>query len=197
MNGIEKIIGRLDSDTQSEIDGILAAAREKADGITAGYQAQAGKLNEQLTAQYEKAAAQRRERLVSAAQMEARKEALAVRQEMVDEAFRLALEKLSSLPEAEYTETVAKLLSQAAPDGKGEAVFDPADRDRIGAAAVARANELLHGGALTLSEETRPIGSGVILKRQRVEVNCAFSTLVRLRRAECSGQAARRLFPEE
>lgn len=69
--------------------------------------------------------------------MEAAKTALAARQEMVDKAYALALEKLCSLPEEQYIQTVAALLVQAAPDGKGEVIFSKEQRERVGTAAVA------------------------------------------------------------
>ena len=87
---------------------------------------------------------------------------------------------------------------QAAPDGKGTAIFSPSDRERIGAAAVDAANRLLSGnGKLTLSDETRPLRGGFLLVNGSVEVNCTFETLVRLQRGEIAGEAAKRLFPAE
>jgi V/A-type H+-transporting ATPase subunit E len=91
---------------------------------------------------------------------------------------------------------VAGLLVHAAPDGSGEVIFAPETRERLGAAAVAQANQLLSGGKLTLSKETRPIRGGFILKSGNVEVNGTFETLVRLQRAETAGAVAKQLFPE-
>ena len=50
------------------------------------------------------------------------------------------------------------------------------------------------GAHLTLSDETRPLRSGFILKSGRVEINCAFETLVRLQRGQCAAQTAKLLF---
>ena len=78
MNGIEKITARIDADTQAEIDRILAAANAQAEAIGAKYRAQAAAEDADLLAKGQKAAEEREERLVSAAQMEARKSLLAV-----------------------------------------------------------------------------------------------------------------------
>ena len=79
-------------------DGVdLAAAREQAAQITARYQAQADNEAQSLAARNEKAAAEREERLVSVAQMESRKVILAAKQEMVEKAYDLALEKLCAM----------------------------------------------------------------------------------------------------
>lgn len=196
MNGIEKITQRIQADAQAEIDRILEDAHAEAAKLTAGYESQAAAEAAELSAKNQKAAAEREERLVSTAQMEARKVGLAAKQEMVEKAYALALEKLCSMPDEKYVQTVADLLVQAAPNGRGAVIFAPAERERIGEAAVRAANEKLNGGKLTLAEETRPLKGGFILSDGKVEVNCSFDTLVRLQKAETAGAAAKKLFPE-
>ena len=196
MKGIENITRRIDQDAQAEIDAVLDKARSDAAEVTARYQAQADAQRRELTAKNEKAAAEREERLISAARMEARKVALAARQEMVDKAYDLALEKLCAMPEKTYVETVAKLLAQAAPDGQGEVILNPQVSGSMGPAIVERANALIGGGKLTLSKTMREIQGGFILKCGNVEVNGTFETLVRLQRTQNAGAVAKQLFPE-
>ncbi len=196
MNGIEKITQRIETDTQAEIDRILGDARAEANGIADRYQAQADNEAAELAVKNKKAAAEREERLVSTAQMEARKVGLTAKQEMVEKAYDLALEKLCSMPDEQYVKAVADLLVQAAPNGRGAVIFAPAEKERIGEAAVRAANERLDGGKLTLAEETRPLKGGFILSDGKVEVNCSFDTLVRLQKTETAGEVAKRLFSE-
>ena len=196
MNGIEKIIQRIESDAQAEIDCTLADAREKAADIADTYRKQAEAEGRELGAKYEKAAAEREERLVSSAQMEARKVRLAAKQEMVERTYALALDKLCAMPEEQYVAVLADLLVQASSNGREEAVFSPKDREQVGEKAVAKANAL-SGKELRLSAETQPIRGGFILKDKNVEVNCAFETLVRLQKTETAGAVVKKLFPEE
>ena len=195
MNGIEKITQRIASEAQAEIDRILGDARDEADRIAESYRAQADGEAAELNARNEKNAAEREERLVSAAQMEARKVQLAAKQEMVERTYALALDKLCAMPEEQYVTVLADLLVQASSNGKEEAVFSAKDRERVGEKAVAKANAL-SGKQLRLSEETQPIRGGFILKDKNVEVNCTFETLVRLQKAETAGAVAKKLFPE-
>ncbi|MCI2058191.1 MAG: V-type ATP synthase subunit E [Oscillibacter sp.] len=198
MNGIEKIAQRIGADAQSEIDRQLEDARAEAAQITARYQSQAELDSTQSRESGRKEAAGLEERMVNAARLEARKATLAARQEMVERAFDLALEKLCALPDDRYVATAAALLRKAAPDGKGEVIFNPELRERIGSTAVAEANRLLgERGALTLSRKTRPIRGGFILECGKVEVNCSFETLVRLKRSEMAAQVAGCLFPHD
>ena len=218
MNGIDKITQRIGADTQAEIDRILADAAVQAEAAADKFRTQAEAEDRDLLAKSERAAAEREERLVSAAQMEARKTLLTAKQEMVERAYQRALEKLRSLPQEQYVELLAALLVRA---------FSPEDREGAGKAAVARANELLAKEAapelplgdgvvanllnkvaagvsafaqgtamLAVSEETRDISGGFILKDGRIEVNCTFDALVRAEREQTAGEVAKLLFPE-
>ena len=84
MNGIEKITGRIAADAQAEAERVLSSAREEAAQITAKYKSQADAESADLAAKNAKAAVEREERLVSVAQMEARKVLLSAKQEMVE-----------------------------------------------------------------------------------------------------------------
>lgn len=195
MNGIEKITQLIESDAQAEIDRILGDAKAEAARIAAQYQGQADAEAAELTAKNEKAAAEREERLVSVAQMEARKVTLGAKQEMVEKAYIRALEKLCAMPDEQYVAVLAGLLVQASSSGHEEVVFSLEDRERVGKAAVEKANAA-SGKKLKLSAESQPIQGGFILKDKNVEVNCTFDTLVRLQKAETAGAVVKKLFPE-
>ncbi len=195
MDGIEKIIDRISSDAQREIDDVLAAAQAEAEKITAEYQAQAQAQADEILSRGEQAAVERGERLASVAQLECRKEVLRAKQEVIDEAFRLAMDKLTQLPQEEYVSLLADLAVQASAKGNEKLIFSVADRARVGKAVVVAANEKLgERGRLTLSQETRPMQGGFILSDGVVEVNCTFETLVRLQRDTLSTQVADVLF---
>ena len=193
MNGIETIIQRLNTDAKAETDALLDKARQDAAAVTARCQAQADKETADLAARNQRTAAEREERLVSAAQMEARKTILAAKQAVMEEVYAKALEKLRGLPQDRAVEVLASLLNEAAPQGKGEVLFSAQDRETVGRAAVDAANAQ-NGGQLTLSGETANIPGGFILRNGSIEVNCAYDTLIRLQKTETAGQVARQLF---
>lgn len=195
MNGIEKITGRIADEAQLEIDRILFEAKDEVEKISEKYRVQADREAAESAAKNERAAAEREERLISVAQMEARKDLLAARQSQVEAAFELALKTLRELPEDQYIAVAADLMVRAAGQGGGEVVFSPAEREKIGQSAVDEANRRLNG-KLTFSNETRPLKGGFILVDGSVEVNCTFDTLVRLQKGEMAGEVAAVLFPE-
>ena len=193
MNGIEKITQRITAEAQAEIDRVLGAAKEEAAQITARMTAEADAVAAELAAKNEKSAAEHEERLVSAAQMEARKVQLAAKQEMLEKAYECALEKLCAMPAEQYTAVLAELMVKASSTGTESVIFSAEDREKVGKAAVEKANAV-SGKQLVLSDETQPIKGGFILKDQNVEVNCTFETLVRLQKAETAGAVAKKLF---
>lgn len=142
MDGIEKIIGRISDDTREEIDGVLAEANAQAAELTAAYEAQAAEAAEGILARGKKAAGEREERLAAVAQLECRKNELAAKQEVIEEAFALALKKLQELPEAEAVALLADLAVQASTTGKEQLIFSAEDRE-LGKKVVSAANEKL------------------------------------------------------
>ena len=130
--------------------------------------------------------------------MDAKKQELSTKQEMLDKAFALALEKLKQLPEEEYVGLLAQLAVRASVSGSEQLIFPAADRARYGVKVATKANEILKKAgkpaALTLSEETRAFQGGLLVCDGDVEVNCTFETLVRLARSEVVGEVTAVLF---
>ena len=197
MDGIDKITSRINADVDREIAEIQARAAAEAAQIAAEYDRRCAQETEEVLSRGRRAAEEREERLASVAQLEARKLILAAKQEVLEEAFRKALEDLLSLPEKDYVELLAKLIASASQSGSEQVIFSQKDRPRYGKAAVTRANELLgERGRLTLAVEPRPIGGGFILSDGDVEVNGTFETLVRMQRREMDAAVAKVLFHE-
>ena len=223
MNGMEKIAQRIQGDAQKELDQLEAETRRQAEELLAQTRAQAGQEREAILARGKKAAAERQERLESAAQMEKRKLTLAAKQEILDQVFDRALEKLCALPEEELIPMLSRLAAQASASGKEQVIFSKRDRARLGKQVVLGANEILAqknagaqpgsigeskmgafinkivgvGAQLTLSQDTRNIQGGLILSDGEIEMNCTFETLVRLQREQLEREVARTLFENE
>lgn len=97
---------------------------------------------------------------------------------------------------AKANELLAKKAGIQAPEVKtGSGKLD-AVVEKVGKAVAAATAAAKGAAALTLSAETRPIRGGFILREGKVEVNCAFETLVRLQRTEMAGEVAKALFGE-
>ena len=192
MNGMDKIIRRMESDAQAERDAIAAAAKQKAASIRHDYQATADTMQQDALVRRKAHNAEHLEHLKGSSQMACRQRVLAAKQEIIDEAFSQAAQALTRLPKEQYIPLLAAL---AADNGVGdEEILLSADRAAIGQAVVDAANAAKPGAAFRLSAETRETGGGLILRRGKVELNCGFTEKLRRLRQEESSAVAKLLF---
>ena len=198
MNGIEKISARLVADAEAEIAALNDETKARCDEIRAEYEKRAQEEYQSRMAEGVRNAETRIQRLNSAAEMEAKKAILAFKQEMVAQAFETAAERLANLPEEQYVQFLSAQAAAAASTGSEELVFNARDKAAVGGKVAAAANALLEQkglpGRLTVSDETRAISGGLIVRQGNIEVNCAVETLVQLRRSELASQVAEILF---
>ena len=193
MNGIEKIAGRIISDARAEADAVRQEAEASANEVRQQAQRDAAALKAQLIQEGSAEAEALYARLVASAGTDAKKSALAVKQDILEQAFALAVTKLRALPEEKYVRLLASLADRASETGKEQLILNADDRAKYGEAIVKQANAI-SGRSLTLSEETRPIVGGLILSQGRIEVNCTLDALAAQSRTELSAEAAKRLF---
>ena len=193
MNGLEKIVARMEADTQAACDALAASAAENAAAILRDCQAQADAAAQDSAQRAAAQAAAHLEHLNGSSQLACRQRVLAAKQQLIDEAFARTAQALTALPQAEYVDLLASL---AAENGSGdeELLLSKTDRNAVGAAVVEAANAKKPGAAFRLSEETRDTGGGLVLRRGRVELNCSFTEKLRQLRQEESSAVAQLLF---
>ena len=143
MNGIEKITARIDADCEDQVRQLQEETEAKVRTLEEAARTQADRESADILARGRRAADERLERLKSAAQMERRKLELAAKQEVLGEAFDLALEKLCSLPDEEYIALLTRLVLEASSTGKEQLIFSAKDRARVGKQVVVAANDCL------------------------------------------------------
>lgn len=193
MNGLDKIVARMEEDTRVECDALAANAAENAAAILRSYQEQADALTQDSAQRGAAQAAEHLEHLNGSSQLACRQRVLAAKQQLIDEAFARAAQALTALPQTAYTELLAAL---AAENGNGdeELLLSAHDREAVGEAVVAAANIRKPGAAFRLSDETRETGGGLVLRRGRVELNCSFTEKLRQLRQEEASAVAKLLF---
>lgn len=198
MKGTEKITARIESEAKAQAEAILAEAQAQAEAIIREGEASAGELYENAlragTVECETALERRRRN----AEMEAKKNLLAAKQAQVSKAFAKAKELLAELPEADYVKLLARLARDASSTGEELLIFNGRDRAAVGTAVAAAANGLLteagRKGGLAVSDETRDIMGGLVLKQGGIEVNCSIENLVDQQRDRSAAAVAAVLF---
>ena len=98
MNGLEKIVARMEADTQAACDALAASAAENAAAILRDCQAQADAVTRDSAQRAEAQAAEHLEHLNGSSQLACRQRVLAAKQQLIDEAFARAAQALAVLP---------------------------------------------------------------------------------------------------
>lgn len=198
MNGLEKLTGRILEEAQAEVNGIVDAANSKADKILTEKKSEAETIYQDKIKKGQMLADQRVDRITSVAKLEAKKLILGTKQEMIAQAFEVAIDKLTKLPEADYAKFLANLAAEASNTGTEEIIFSDTDKVKYGVAVVEMANEILENSgkkaSLTCSDKTADIKGGVIAKEGNIEVNCSFETIIRLKASELAPEVNGVLF---
>ena len=198
MKGIDKITSRILADAEAECAVVKKESDERCAAIRAENEKKAQDEYLRLVREGVKDTEQRVQRMDRTARLEAKKSILGMKQETVSRAFDLARERIAELPERDYIAFLAREAAEAAITGQEEVIFCERDRKSVGAKAVKAANELLSArgvpGTLTLSDDTREMSGGLMLKQGGIEVNCTVDTLLDLSRGELAAQVAQVLF---
>ena len=194
MKGTEKILARISSEAGAACLGIAQEWNEQCNAVRKEAEAKAAELYETTLAAGKAEADAQVQRLDRNVRLDAKKDILALKQELVGKAFALAEEKLTGMSGEKYVEFLASLAAEAAVDG-AELILSAKDRAAVGDAVVKSANEKLGGAkTLVLSGESREMRGGVVLRSGDVEINCSIEALLEQSRNELAARVAAILF---
>ena len=140
MNGIEKITKQIASEAEAEINAILAQAEADAAATAESFAKQAQTEADELLRAGKENAQQRVMRQERTTRLEARKDILGLKQELVSAAYDKARKAILALDEDKYVAFLAAQAGAAALTGSEEIILSQADRDRLGEKLVAAAN---------------------------------------------------------
>ncbi|MGI6128521.1 MAG: V-type ATP synthase subunit E [bacterium] len=197
--GVEALKERIRQRAKEEAQAVIAEAEKQAAEIIAKAKARAEKERADILAAAEREADERKRRTLAMAAMRSRRQELKTKEELIDEAFSLAIQKLQQLPADKYQQLLKPILLAAVETGTEQVVIADHDTKRIDSSFINAINEELKAqgkvGALTLAKETRQLQGGFILSAGGVENNYSFELILKLSRDELEQEVASVLFP--
>jgi V/A-type H+-transporting ATPase subunit E len=197
---LEAIVNRILRDARQRAAQIEEESRAEIRSIQSQCKETVSTLQEASRKRAEKLAGEQRERMVSMAQLDMRKEVLALKQDIIEMAFEKAISQLLEGDEENYSDLLKTLVLNADPEGDEELILNQKDRERMHDGFIRVLNQTLvkggKKGKLKLSPESRPIKGGVILRRDRKEFNCSVESIIYAKRDELDVTVARILFPD-
>ncbi|NLY43770.1 MAG: hypothetical protein GX066_07350 [Clostridiaceae bacterium] len=198
MAGAEKIKDRILEEAHLQAQKNMEKAKREAYRIMEDARREAYKRRAEIIERAHREAAEKKKRMIAIAELEARKKRLQAKQEVVEEAFSKALNNIISLPENKYLSILEDLVVAAVTVGKEEVILSERDRKRLGNSLVKAINKKLKRKGLDnkvkLSQETRDISGGFILKSGEVEINNSFEAIIKMQRDILEADVVKVLF---
>lgn len=189
---IDNITSKIIYDAEREAVAISQEAAARREEILALARKEAEEKREAMRADGEAERAAMVERNVSVAKIDAGKLILEEKQILIERCLAEAVKKIASLDEDVYLKFLADTAKTLAPEG-GELILSERDREKYGE-KLEKLLEESGGGKYALSEETRKIKAGVIVKRGSVYVNGSVEARIDAMRSELVPEVAARLF---
>ncbi len=193
----QAILEKIGSDGRQAAAALLKEAREKAEALRASSEAKIVKMREETVAGAKTEAAALEVRMQRMADLEDRKQLLAQKRALMDDAFAMALDKLKQLTPKQMEDF---FLSQVLLSAKGtetllagalcDGWYAPAFVDRANAALKAAGKP----GMLKAAQGRREGATGVILMDEGMEINCTLEALLSSKRLEMEAQVASILY---
>lgn len=141
-----------------------------------------------------------RDRMLRMAELDLRKDLLAIKRRAIDEAFAMAMQRILAMDTPTARAFIqAQLLKNAG--GRETIVIDAKDEKLYTAAFLSEVNALLkksgRSGELKLDGERRKMSGGFILKDGGAEIMCTYDAIMNEARASLEGDVLKLLFPEQ
>lgn len=198
MAGADKIKEKILDEARQQAQFSMNNAQKEADEILKNAQKEANEKEEKAISNAKETSVERKKRIISVAQLEARKERLSAKQEVIEEAFNNTFKKLKAMPNKQYEEIITKMVVETATTGNEEILLSKYDKDRLSADFIKNINEKLENkkikGNVKISNEVRNIEGGFILRKGDVEINNSFEVIIRMRRDELEAEVIKILF---
>lgn len=185
MNDVRIITDKILETAKAEADKIISDAEAAAQVILADADKKVLAISEKAAADAKAEAENICAKEISAAKMASGKRILAEKQAIIDEVVKEAYNRLLNLSDNSYKKAVSTML-KSIPQGECEIIV--AEKDR----AILESTIIEAG--LRLSDETRDIDGGFIVKCKDVEYNYTFASILSIEQEEIRSLAAQMLF---
>lgn len=184
MEGLEKILNRIVSDSQAKVDELIANANVEAKGISDDMKKKVDIKCEEILSQISSDKKNIEERTEASKEHKSMQMKLVVKREVIDETLKFAKEKINNLSDKDYENLLMKVFDKYLQNGCaydtvkicfGERDLKKLSKDVIDS-FIKKASE--KGLKMTLSDTPVRINNGFILDFGDVLENCSFDAMI-------------------
>jgi len=190
----EKII----SDAGIQADKIIAQAEDDANNIIKKGKKEADSLKNVLLYKYNQEASLRKSKILTEANLEAKKIILSEKQKIIENIFDKASESILKLDDKNYRNIIRKMILDNIETGDETIFIDHSDRIKISESFMEDINKELKSkgekGELKLSTSYLSIKGGVVIGSGKIRKNISLEFLLKKIREELEIQISKDLF---
>lgn len=196
MSNLNNLTSKIISDAKLKAKETSDNAHKEESRILNESRAEAQAKKDSILQKAKQEAVTRRERILSNASLEVRNNKLKAKQEIIDKVFKEAVKRVSNLSAGEYENFVKNYILSLNISGDEEII--ESENGKIPQDLLKNINSSLkekgRKGELVVSTKKRDIGSGFILSKNGIEINCTFEALVLSLRDELENHVVSALF---
>jgi len=190
----EKII----SDAQIQADKIITQAEDNANNIIKKGEKEADNIKNIILGKNNQEASLKKSKILTEANLEARKTILSEKQKIMEGAFNKALESILKLDDKDHRNFIKKLILGNIEKGDETIFIASSDKNKISKDFIEDINKKLEAkgkkGELKLSTSYLPIKGGVIIGSGKVRKNISLELLLKKVREESEIEICKYLF---
>jgi len=200
MTGTEKIKSKIIEDAKAKALSIEEQAKQEAGMLIEQASAEAEQKRAELLEKAKADGEALYKRLIAVAELDGRKDILRTKQEIIDEAFQKAMEKICMMADKDYQALLEGMIAEAAGNESGEIMLSEKDAKRVDSHFIDNINRRIadsgKNGTVKLSNRFIKTAGGFILKCGEVEINSTFEILFDMLRTELEPDIVKILFKD-
>jgi len=192
---LEKIRQKILEEAKQEADRIIKEAEEKVQTAKSESKRAAEERYKREIEDEKAALALEEERFRIECNANMNAEVLRLKNQLINEVFDRAMERISKLENTKYLQIIVQYLSENLISGVDTLIISQKDKERITGKWVDSILQRIHKGDFRLKIVTSPdIQGGFILKGEKAEINCSLEQIIADKKEELKPEISRILF---
>ena len=195
---IKDINNKIISDARIQAEKIIAQAEDNANNIIKKGEKETDNIKNIILYKNKQEASLKKSKILTEANLEAKKTILFEKQKIIEDVFDKALESILKLSDKEYHSFIKKLILDNIEIGNETIFIGSSDQRKISESFIEDINKELKSkgekGELKLSASHLPIKGGVVIGSGKIRKNISLELLLKNVREESEMQISKNLF---
>jgi len=195
---VKDISEKIMSDARIQADKIIAQSEDNANNIIKKGKKAADNIKNVILYKYNQEASLRKSKILTEANLEAKKIILSEKQKIIENVFDKASESILKLDDKDYRNIIKKMILDNIETGDETIFIDHSDQKKISKSFIEDINKELKSkgekGELKLSTSYLPIKGGVVIGSGKIRKNISLEFLLKKIREELEIQISKDLF---